>query len=168
MHNEKVTKLSLLYRGAGQFFSCGYISLSNILTDTQSIGDAGRRGFVMRVPLAVQRNCVWLLLADQNTIKKTAFPWSRWHYTSCIASVSFSGFLRTQMHGKWEYFRKSDSKTGPEKSVIVTGVRTTEVNTCWTMKKMGMLEKWSEMDWYNGEKEARKGGLGLGHHIFYS
>lgn len=50
------------------------------------------------------------------------------------------------MHGKWEYFRKSDSKTGPEKSVIVTGVRTTEVNTCWTMKKMGMLEKWSEMD----------------------
>lgn len=168
MHNEKVTKLSLLYRGAGQFFLCGYISLSNILTDTQSIGDAGRRGFVMRVPLAVQRDCVWLLLADQNTIKKTAFPWSRWHYTSCIASVSFSGFLRTQMHGKWEYFRKSDSKTGPEKSVIVTGVRTTEVNTCWTMKKMGMLEKWSEMDWCNGEKEARKGGLGLGHHIFYS
>lgn len=140
MHNEKVTKLSLLYRGAGQFFSCGYISLSNILTDTQSIGDAGRRGFVMRVPLAVQRDCVWLLLADQNTIKKTAFPWSRWHYTSCIASVSFSGFLRTQMHGKWEYFRKSDSKTGPEKSVIVTGLLK------WT--HVGLWRRWE--CWRNG------------------
>lgn len=69
------------------------------------------------------------------------------------------------MHGKWEYFRKSHSKTGPEKSVIMTGVRTTEVNTWWTTRvKMGMLEKWSEME-CNGEKEARKGGLGLGHHI---
>lgn len=167
MHNEKVTKLSLLYRGAGQFFSCGYISLSNILTDTQSIGDAGRRGFVMRVPLAVQRDCVWLLLADQNTIKKTAFPWSRWHSTSCIASVSFSGFLRTRMHGKWEYFRKSHSKTGPEKSIIMTVVRTTEVNTWWiTRVKMGMLEKWSEMDWCNGEKEKRWFRLGSSHLIY--
>lgn len=74
-------------------FSHGYISLSNILTNRQSIGDAGRRRFVIRLPLKEQWDCVWLLLADHNTMKKELLrgtndtsPYEWHHFPSKVSS----------------------------------------------------------------------------------
>ena len=74
-------------------FSHGYISLSNILTNRQSIGDAGRRRFVIRLPLKEQWDCVWLLLADHNTMKKELLrgtndtsPYEWHHFPSIVSS----------------------------------------------------------------------------------
>lgn len=153
MHNEIVT--NRLYWGAGQFFTYGHISLSNILTNRRSMGDAGRRGFVMRAPLAAQRDCVWLLLADQNTMKKE--PLRETSDTSNHVSHQFPSevFSENKHTGEWEYFLKESAETGPEnKSRHKTnGASQTEpLKWCINRVKTGIQDKCSEIQGTSAKK----------------
>lgn len=119
----------------------------------------------MRGPLTAQWDCVWLLLADHNTMKKEPLretndtsPHELHHFPSKV-------FRRKTNTRETGIFPKEEAKKpGPETSPdLMTGASQTEPLTWTRGVKMGMPEKCSEVHgmsvecgrtWWRREGEA--------------